>query len=123
MAIAKPQPDFSSEFNSLYKITQDMSGWSKTAIQVVAPINGAIIVYASNDANAVQGVQFGNAKLAINFSPILVTNLATGTTTNSISAAGIYKADVDAQFLRLQGTPAAAGTNVYKLLLFHSKVD
>lgn len=123
MAVGRALPDYAGEFNSLYKITLDLSGWDKTTIGVVAPIGGAVLVYGSNDANAVLGVQQGNATLAINFTPIQATNLATGVATNSISAAGLYTVPVNAQFLRLQGAPAAAGTNVYKLLLFNSKID
>ncbi len=123
MAVGHALPDQSTLFNSVYKITLDMSGWDKTTISVVAPVGNAILVYGSNDANAVQGVTQGNATLAINFSQIQVTNLATGTAVTSINAAGNYKCDINAQFLRLQGAPAAAGTNVYKLLLFHSKID
>ena len=123
MAVGHQFPDQSAQFNTTYNITLDLSGWDKSNIQVVAPIGGAIVVYASNDANAVLGVTDGNAELAINFSPVQVVNLATGSAVNSISAAGNYRYTVDAQFLRLQGTPASAGTNVYKLLLFHSKID
>jgi hypothetical protein len=123
MAIGKPLPDYASQFNSTYNITLDLSGWTKTTIQAVAPMSGAIIVYGSNDSGAVQGVTQGNAQLATNFDPILVTNLATGTATETISSPGLYTAEVNAQFLQLQGTPAAAGTNVYKLLLFNTKID
>lgn len=123
MGLSRPLGDFAQEYNSVYKITLDLSGWDRTTIGVVAPIGNAILVYGSNDANAVLGVQQGNAELAINFTPIQVTNLATGAATTSISAAGNYKYDVNTQFLRLQGSPASAGTNVYKLLLFNSKID
>lgn len=123
MALGRPLDDQSSKFNSIYKITLDMSGWDKTTIQVVAPISGAIIVYASNDANAIQGVQMGNAELAINFNQVQVTNLATATASTTISAEGNYSVPINAQFLRLQGAPAGAGTSVYKLLLFNSKVS
>ena len=123
MAIGKPIPDQASTFNSVYKITSDLSGWDKTTVQVVSPINGSIYIYGSNDGDAVQGVQQGNASLAINFTPIQATNLATGAAVNVISAAGNYSVPVNAQFLRLQGNPAAAGTNVYKLLLFNSKTN
>jgi len=121
MGLSRPLGNFANEYNSLYKITLDLSGWDRTTIQVVAPINGAIIVYGSNDSGAVIGVTQGNAKLATNFTPVQVTNLATGTAVNSISAAGNYKYDVNAQFLRLQGSPAAAGTNVYSIFLENSK--
>lgn len=109
------------KFNTVYQITNDMSGWDKTTIQVVGPMSGTIHVYGSNDGNALPSVTDGNAELAINFTPIQVTNLATGTAVNTISAAGNYKAEINAQYLRLQGNPAATPTNVYKLLLFNSK--
>lgn len=123
MSLGRPLSDFSTEFNSVYKITLDLSGYDKSTIQLVAPVGGVLYVYSSNDGNFVNGVQQGDAKLAINFSPTEVTNLATHAVVNSISAAGLYKYDVNAQYLRLQGSPAAAGTNVYKLLLFNSKVS
>ena len=125
MAIGRPLSDFSQTMNSVYKITLDMSGWSQTTIQVVAPITGVLYVYSSNDGDFVNGSQQGNASLAINFTPTEVTNLATHAVVNSISAAGLYKADINAQYLRLQGNPTTGGTitNVYKLLLFNSKID
>lgn len=123
MGVSRPIADLSGTFNSVYKITQDVSGWDRVNVQVVAPIAGTVYIYGSNDANAVLGVQDGNASLAINFNPILATNLATGTTVSTISAAGNYTVPVNAQFLRLQGNPTTGGTiaNVYKLLLFNSK--
>lgn len=123
MAIGKPLPDQSSTFNSVYKVTLDMSGWTQTTIHVVPPLGGAIQVSASNDSGAVQSVTQGNATLAQNFVPVQATNIATNTVYSSINAAGIFTVPINAQFLRLQGVPAAAGTSVYKLLLFNSKVD
>lgn len=121
MAIGRPIPDAASVFNSLYKITEDVSGWDKVTIQLIAPVSGAVLVYASNNGGAGETTQ-GNARLATDFSPVQVTNLATGTAVSSMSAAGLYRYDVNAQFMRLQGAPAAAGTNVYKLFQFNSKV-
>lgn len=121
MAITKPL-DLTNSFNTVYNITQDMSGWDKTTVQIVGPVSGVIYPYVSNDANALQGVRDGNASLAINFGTAQVTNLATGSAVTSISAAGNYSMTVNAQFLRLQGNPAATPTNVYKLLLFNSKI-
>lgn len=120
MAIGRPIGDLASKFNSVYNVTQDLSGWSQTTIQVVAPMSGAIVVYGSNDNGDDSHYNPANAK---NFVPILATNVATGTTTGTLNAAGLYTVPVNAQFMRLQGTPAAAGTNVYKLLLFNQKVD
>lgn len=122
MALGKPLGDFSAEFNLTYNITLDLSNWDKTTIQVIAPFTGALVVYGSNDAGATAYSQ-GNAELAINFQAAQVTNLATGTATGSISSAGLYKYDVNAQFMRLQGTPAAAGTNIYRLNIFNSKIS
>lgn len=122
MAINRPL-DGTNTFNTVYNITLDMSGWEKTTFQVVAPMSGVIYPYATNDGNALQGVRDGNASLAINFNPVQVTNLATGSAVTSISAAGSYKYEVNAQFLRLQGNPAATPTNVYKLLFDHSKTQ
>lgn len=122
MGLSRSLGDFARDFNSLYKITLDLSGWDRTDINVIAPFSGAINVYASNDGGAVLGVTQGNAKLATNFTPVQVVNLATGTAVNSISTAGNYRYDVNAQFLRLQGVPADTPTNVYKLLLENSKI-
>lgn len=121
MSIGKPLPNYATEYNSLYKITLDLSGWDKTTINVVAPVGGTMAVLATDDGGAVQGQTDGNADLAINFSSVQVKNLQTGTMTNYIYGSGLYEYDVNAQFLRLQGQPAASGTNVYKLLLFNFK--
>jgi len=123
MGLGHSIQDQAPVINSLYKITLDMSNWDKTNVQIVAPITGALYVYASNDSDQVTGIQQGNASLAINFTPIQATNLATGTATAVITAAGNYSVPVNAQFLRLQENPTTGATitNVYKLLLFHSK--
>jgi len=42
---------------------------------------------------------------------------------NAIYGAGLFEVDVNAQYLRLQGAPAAAGTNIYRLMIFHSKIS
>ena len=122
MAIGKPLPDYANEFNSLYKITVDLSGWDKATIQVITLNAGSLAIQASNDSGANASTQ-GNATLATNFSSVQAKNLQTGTSVNYIYGAGLYEYDVNAQFLRLQGNPAAAGTNVYKLLIFNQKID
>ncbi len=123
MAVGRPLGDFAQNFNSTYNITVDVSGYDRVGIQVVAPFTGAISVYNTNDSGAVQGVTQGNAQLATNFNLTQVTNLATGSASTSIAAAGNYSWDVKAQFLKIQGVPAGTPTNVYKLLLFNSKID
>lgn len=122
MGLGKPLGDLAFQYNSTYNIVLDVSGWDKVGIQVVSPFVGAINVYNTNDSGAVQGVTQGNATLATNFNPTQVTNLATGSASTVISAAGNYNYDVKSQFLKLQGNPQGAGASVYKLLLFNSKI-
>ena len=99
-----------------------MSGWDKTTIQVVGPLTGRINIMGSNDSGyQLQNTQ-GSAALAINFQPIQAKQLFTGSMVNAIYGAGLFEVDVNAQFLQLQGSPAAAGTNVYRLLMFNSKI-
>lgn len=119
MAIGRPY-DVTKDYKSgIYNIQLDMSGWDKTTIQVVAPVAGAIYVYGSNDPNALQGVRDGNAELAINFTGIQATNLASGTAVSSFNSAGNYKVDVNARFLKIAG----GGADVYRMILFHSKIS
>ena len=122
MAIGRPISDYSGIFNSTYKINVDLSGWDKTTIQVVGPLTGRINIMGSNDSGyQLQNTQ-GSAALAINFQPIQAKQLSTGSMVNAIYGSGLFEVDVNAQFLQLQGSPAAAGTNVYRLLMFNSKI-
>lgn len=122
MALGNNLGDFAGEFNSQYKITLDMSGWDKTTIQATGAVLGTVNILGSNDGGASAYSQ-GNAELAINFSPLQAKNLATGTMVNAIYGAGLFEVNVTSQFLRLQGVPAAAGTNVYRMILFNSKIS
>ena len=122
MAVGKPLGNFSQQFNSVYNISLDLSGWDRTTFQVVAPFTGTIAVLATNDSGAVSGETQGNSELAINYKPVQVTNLETGTATNYVYGPGLFKYDVNAQFLKLQGIPASAGTSVYKLMVFNHKI-
>lgn len=123
MAQGYLQPDYTSQFNSVYKITLDLSGWDKMSIQLVAPVLGTISVQASNDAGAILATTQGDANTAINFTPVQVKNLATGNSSPYIYGAGMYEYDVNAKFFRLQGTPASAGTSIYRINMFNSKID
>lgn len=111
--------DGTSEYKqNVYSITLDMSGYDRTTIQAVSPLAATIVVYGSNDGGGSPQVSQGNASLAINFSAIQAKNLATGSSATTIAAAGLYEVDVNAQFLRLQGS----GADVYRLLFNHSKI-
>jgi len=120
MSLGRPLGDVSQTFNSVYKVTLDMSGWDKTTVQVVGPMGGRINLLGSNDGGQTSYAS-GNASLAINFTPIQATDLSTGTTVNAIYGAGMFAVTVNAQYLRLQGSPASAGTSVYRMNIFDSK--
>lgn len=112
------QFDATNDYKSnIYSITLDMSGWEKTTINVVAPIAAPITVYGSNNGGAAQGITDGNAELAIGFTAIQATNIATATAGTTISTAGNYTVPINARFLRLQG----GGANVYKIVFNHWK--
>lgn len=122
MGLSYHSGNYARDFNSVYNITLDMSGWDRTAIHIIPPVVGTIFVYGGNyDGNSV-AMQDGSAELAASMNPIQAVNLATGTAANTITGAGTYKVDINDQFLRLQGSPAGAGSAVYGILFNHSKV-
>lgn len=125
MGVGKWIPDdLTTPFNSLYQISRDVSGWDKMTVQVVAPVLGTIYLYGTLDSGRNNQNTQGNAALAINYTPIQATNLSTGVATNTITAAGMYTvAAANQQFVRLQGNPAASPTNVYRILIFESKIS
>ncbi len=106
------QHDYTYNINNQKQVTLDVGEWDRVTAQIVAPVTGTVFVYGSNDGGAVTGVTQGNAKLATNFNPAEVTNLATHAVTNTITAAGNYK------YLRLAG----GGISVYKLLVDNMKI-
>jgi len=115
--------DLTTPFNSVYQINRDVAGWDKMTVQVVAPIYGALYIYGTLDAGEQQQNTQGNATLAINYTPIQATNLATGTAVATITAAGMYAVNAsNQQFVRLQGNPAGTPTNVYRILITNSKI-
>lgn len=122
MALSFPFDATNAFKQNVYSITLDMSGWDRTTVQIVpkSPAGGALYIYGSNDANALQGVRDGNAQLATNFSLIQGTNLATGTAGTGITnTAGLTKIDINARFLRIQG----GGADVYRLFFQHTKTS
>jgi hypothetical protein len=122
MSLGKPLPDYTKDFNSTYNITLDTSGWDRTVIQTVGPMSGRIDILGSNDGGGT-AYQEGSANLAINFSNIQATNLATGSKVNSIYGPGLFQVDHGPQYLKLQGVPADASTNTYRINLFNSKIS
>jgi len=121
MGLSYQTGNYAREFNSVYNVTLDMSGWDRTTIEVVAPVLGTINLQGSNDGGGTN-YQSANAQLAINFSPIQAKNLTTGLSANAIYGAGLFEVDINAQYLRLQGAPAGTPTNIYRLIFNHSKI-
>lgn len=125
MSLGKQITDnLTSTFNSVYQINRDVSGWDKLTIQVSGAMLGTAYIYGTIDSGASQGVNQGNAALAINHTPIQATNLATGSAVTSITSAGMYTVNAaNQQFIRIQGNPAGTPTNVYRILLWQSKTS
>jgi hypothetical protein len=105
MAIGRPNDITQQYKQNVYNIQLDISGWDRVTIGLVNPA-AAINVYGSNDAGAVQGTTDGNATLATNFTPLQVTNLATGAASTNMAASGNYKFEANARFVRLAGLDA-----------------
>jgi len=121
MSISYISGNYGPDMNSVYQVNIDVSGWERTTIQVIPPVTGSFYIYGSSyDGNSVQMLD-GNASLATSFTPLQATNLSTGTAVSVISSAGNYKVDVNTKFIRLQGSPAGAGSAVYGLLFNHTK--
>jgi len=119
-----PAQDLTTVFNSVYQINRDVSGWDVMTVQIVAPMEGALYLYGTLDSGYNKDVTQGNAQLAINYTPIQATNLATGAAVNSISGEGMFAINAaNQQFVRLQGNPADTPTNIYRILLFNSKIS
>lgn len=110
--------DWTYNINQRGSLTMDVGGYEKVTAEFIAPIVGVFSVYGSNDGGAIRGVTAGGPQLATNFTPIQATNLATGTATSTISAAGEYGVTVNAKYLRFSG-----GTSVYKLIINNIKTS
>jgi len=116
--------ELTTTFNSVYQINRDVSGWDKMTVQIAGTLLGnGIYIYGTVDSGASQGVNQGNADLAINYTSIQAVNLATGSAvTQPITTAGMYRVTAnDQQFVRIQGNPSDTPTNVYRILLWESK--
>lgn len=112
------QHEWTYNINNQKQVTLDVGEWDRVSVQFVAPITGTVYVYGSNDGGAVRGVTNGNAALATNFTAIQVVNLATGTAVSSITAAGLYKADINFKYLKFGG----GGISVYKMITDNMKI-
>lgn len=131
MGLSKPiLEDLTTTFNSVYQLNRDVSGYDKLTIQIAGAVLGpGLYVYGTLDNGMPQGSSLptGNygASLAINYTPIQAINLATGSAvTQPIAAAGMYRVTAsDQQFVRIQGAIAGTPTNVYRILLWESKIS
>lgn len=119
MALGYPNDLTKIYKQNIYNITIDVSGYDKVGVQLIGPLAGPISVYGTNDGGALHSVREGNAQLATNFTPIQATNLATGTAGNAMASEGAYTVPVNLQYMRFAG----GGADVYKLLVFESKVS
>lgn len=109
--------DWTYNINNQHQVILDVGEYDRVTIQAVAPIVATGYLYGTLDGGDVQGVTQGNAALATNFTPILATNLQTGTTVASITVAGNYELQVNTKYIKLGG----GGFGVYKLMTFQTK--
>ena len=129
MGLSRPLgANLAAQYNSVYNITLDLSGWDKTTIEVIGPSVGTTYIYGTNDGGDLQGVRYGDAAHALNFNPIQATKLSDGTKVSSIAAvsagqSAAYEVDVNEQFLRLQASPNGAGSSIYRLNIVNYKIS
>jgi hypothetical protein len=113
------QHDWTYNINNQGHVTWDVGEWDRVTTQFVAPISGTLYPYGSLDGGAIRGQTNGNAQLALNFTAIQVKNLATGSSVTSVTAAGLYEADVNFKYLKWAGS---AGVSVYKMIQNDMKI-
>ncbi|HEY4833005.1 MAG TPA: hypothetical protein VIH61_10650 [Waddliaceae bacterium] len=121
MSISYQTGNYARDYNSLYNITLDVSGWQRTTVQLIPPMVGSVLIYGTNDGGALLGVREGSPKNATNFNPIQMKNLSTGSSVNATSSAGDYEIDINTQYIRLQGSPTGAGSSIYGIIFNHTK--
>jgi len=97
--------DATTEFNANGVYNIDMQGWDYAVVNIITPA-AAVSFNATNDANSKTGIGDGNARTAINWQPVSLTNIATGTGVTSTAVTGNFKLNVGARFLQLSGTTA-----------------
>ena len=108
--------DMTTEFNANGKVNIDLDGWDYAIANVITPA-AAVSFNTTNDANTQRGVSDGNAYTAINWQPVQLTNIATGSGATSTSTTGNFKLNVGARFLQLTGTTAS------KILITLNKIN
>jgi hypothetical protein len=108
--------DVTADFNANNGVKLCLSEWETATFQFVTP-TGTISITGSNDGNEITGSTNPNALASINYTTILATNLATGTTTSSVSVSGLYKITIPCQYIQFGGASAAAA----KVLIFVNK--
>lgn len=108
--------DVTTDFNANNGVKMDLSGWETATFQFVSP-SGTISISGSNDGNAITGSTEANALASINYTAIQAINLASGSATSSVAAAGLYKVTVACKYIQFGGASAAAT----KVLVFVNK--
>lgn len=97
------------KLDNVYSIALDVSGWDKITFQAIGAVTAAVYIYGTNNGGDLTGIRDGNAELATDWSNIQAVNLATGSAVSSFSAAGLYRATVDAQYMKV------SGGNIYQI--------
>lgn len=114
--------DITKQFkDNIYHIEIDVTGWDTVNLQFVAPVSGIHTIYGSLNDGMSQGQLYTSdnyaASRALDFSTVQGVDLATGTATTTVSAAGIYSVPVNFPYLQIKG-----GGDVYALYQHNIKI-
>lgn len=107
--------DITTEFNQNNRARLDLSLWAFATFQIISP-SGTIDFTGTNDGGEETGTLNPSPGASGNFSSIQATNLATGATTTSVAATGMYKIAINCKYIQLYGVGITAG----KILVFVS---
>lgn len=108
--------------DNIYNIALDVSGWDTVNLQVLAPVAGTMYIYGTLNDGMSHGSLYASdnygADRARDWQAVQAVELATGTATTSITAAGIYSVPVNFPYLKVGG----GGANVYGLFQSNIKI-
>jgi hypothetical protein len=95
----------------------EVGGYQTLSVQLINP-SGNFFFQASSDSGAVQGVSDGNASTAINFNPVMATDISTNTSGTLANTSGNYSINIEFRFLQILSD---AGVTADKVLVFLTK--
>lgn len=108
--------DVTAEFNENSRVRMDLGGWGIATFQIISP-SATIDFTGTNDGGEETGTLNPSPSSSGNFSAIQATNLATGATTTSAAATGMYRITISCRYIQLWGV----GVTAAEILVFVNK--